>query len=136
MNCISSFVLFLSILSVSLNVVAEKIYKTTDESGNAVFSDKETPDAKKIKVQPNVVDVNIPDMPEPYVREKTERSSQTTSSENQQDPQGRGVATGGNLKRKIRNVTNGEGIDRPGNLPSRPGRPGIGGGGGRGGGGR
>ncbi len=129
---------------------AEKIYKTVDESGAVVFSDKKTPDAEKITVQPNVVDVRTPVMPEPVSsKKKPKQSSAKQSSIRQNDVNqevvGRGTSNAGNLKRKIRNVTNGgenikRPIRRPVNLPvQRPGaRPGGGGavGGGRAGGGR
>jgi len=145
----AKYLFVLLIVSVTaFSAHAEKIYKTVDESGAVVFSDKKTPDAEKIIVQPNVVDVRTPVMPEPVSSKKKPNKSKKSSakqSEAEQEVVGRGTANAGNLKRKIRNVTNGgenikRPIRRPVNLPvQRPGaRPGGGGavGGGRAGGGR
>lgn len=41
----------------SLNVLAVEAYKTVDENGAVVFSDKKTQGAETIKVEPNVVDL-------------------------------------------------------------------------------
>ena len=130
---IQQIALLIMMVAVSFNSVAEKIYKTVDESGAVVFSDKKTSGAEKIKVQPNVTSVRVPVMPEPTPEKKAKQAA-ANASEVQREEVGRGTATAGNLKRKIRNVTNGEGIKRPVNLPAR--RPSIGGGGARGGGGR
>ncbi len=138
------FVLLI-VSTTTFNAFAEKIYKTVDESGAVVFSDKKTPDAEKIRVQPNVIDVRTPVMPEPVVSKKKPKQSSARQNDVNQEVVGRGTANAGNLKRKIRNVTNGgenikRPINRPGTLPvQRPGaRPGGGGavGGGRAGGGR
>ena len=142
MKLSKSLLLLLITASTSFETFAEKIYKTVDESGNVVFSDQKTPGSEKIKVQPNVVDIRTPVMPEPTAEEKAKKAKQKEVTQAEQV--GRGTATGGNLKRKIRNVTNGEGIKRP--KPSPPvatqpiRKPGVGGGpaggGGRAGGGR
>lgn len=134
------FFLLLITVAASFDALAEKIYKTVDESGNVVFSDKKTPDAERIRVQPNVVDIRTPVMPEPTAEEKAKAAKQKEAS--QAEEVGRGTATGGNLKRKIRTTTNaGENIKRPPRepvtiqpLPVK--RPGAGPGGGPGGGGR
>ena len=134
------FFLLLITVAASFDALAEKIYKTVDESGNVVFSDKKTPDAERIRVQPNVVDIRTPVMPEPTAEEKAKVAKQKEATQAEQT--GRGTATAGNLKRRIRNVTNGgENIKRPPvqpphvqPLPSK--RPGAGPGGGRAGGGR
>ena len=135
------FFLLLITVAASFDALAEKIYKTVDESGNVVFSDKKTPDAERIKVQPNVIDIRTPVMPEPTAEEKAKAAKQKEVT--QQEETGRGTATAGNLKRKIRTTTNaGENIKRPRKepvtiqpLPSKG--PGAGlGGGGRAGGGR
>ena len=111
--------LLLIVAATSFETFAEKIYKTVDESGNVVFSDQKTPGSEKIKVQPNVVDVRTPVMPEPTAEEKAKKTKQKEVTQTQET--GRGTATAGNLKRKIRNVTNGgENIKRPVNLPARP----------------
>ena len=140
MKFIKFFFLPLIAVATSLDVLAEKIYKTVDEGGAVVFSDKKTPDAERIRVQPNVVDIRTPEMPEPTAEEKAKAAKQKEATQAEQT--GRGTATAGNLKRKIRTTTNaGENIKRPPKqpptvqpLPSK--RPGAGLGGGSGGGGR
>ena len=139
MKLAKHLLLLLIVASTSFTALAEKIYKTVDEKGNVVFSDKKTPDAEKIKVQPNVVDIRTPVMPEPTAEEKAKKAKQKEVT--QTEEVGRGTATGGNIKRKIRNTTNGEGINRPkppvAVQPIRkPGAGGGPGGGGRAGGGR
>ncbi len=47
MRLIISFILFISIGS----VVAETVYKTIDEDGNAIFTDKPSENAEEIKLQ-------------------------------------------------------------------------------------
>jgi hypothetical protein len=64
MTFMTFFFLLLIIVTSSFDVLAVEVYKTVDESGAVVFSDKQTHDAEKIKVQPNVVDLNTPVMPE------------------------------------------------------------------------
>jgi hypothetical protein len=133
MKCSKYLPLFLVAALTSFNALAERVYKTVDESGNVVFTDKKTPDAERIKVQPNVVDVRTPVMPEPTAEEKAKAAKQKETV--QTEEAGRGTATAGNLKRKLRNVTNGgENIKRPGKEPVTiqpvPG-PGAGPGGGR-----
>ena len=110
-NCV---LLPLVITTLPLSAIAETIYKSVDKSGTTVFSDERTPNAEKIKVHPNVVDVNIPDMPTPAPKHTNkQRITHTNTSPTQVIESGRGTATAGNLKRKIRNRTNGEGINRP-----------------------
>jgi hypothetical protein len=111
---------FLSLIIIApLTTMAETIYKSVDKNGAAVFSDKRTPEAEKINVQPNVVDVNIPDMPAPAQKHTNkQRSTHTNTTQNQVIESGRGTATTGNLKRKIRIHTNGEGINRPVTRPT------------------
>lgn len=53
----------------SLHIVsAEEVYKRRDAQGNVEFSDRESPDAELIEVDPNVVDVEevkpLPPLPE------------------------------------------------------------------------
>ena len=116
---IFNYVLLPLIIIVPLATTAETIYKSVDKSGAAVFSDQRTPDAEKINVQPNVVDVNIPVMPAPAQKNTNkQRSTHTNTTQNQVIESGRGTATVGNLKRKIRNRTNGEGINRPVTRPA------------------
>ena len=114
-------ILLLSLVFITpFNVGAAKIYKTVDKDGNVVFSDKKTQGAEKIKVQPNVVNVNIPKMPESPAKESPKKGTVNSEARQQEEVQGRGTATGGNLRRKIQNVTNGEGLKgRPAQLPSK-----------------
>ncbi|MCK5394576.1 MAG: DUF4124 domain-containing protein [Gammaproteobacteria bacterium] len=132
------FILLLIVTTTSFAVLAEKIYKTVDESGAVVFSDKKTEGAEKIKVKPNVVNVHVPKMPESTPQEKPKKTSKKEQESQDNEETGRGTATAGNLRRKIQNVTNGEGIKRPVNLPAkRPSTlPAQGGGARRAGGGR
>lgn len=136
--------LLMIVTATSFNALAERVYKTVDEEGNVVFSDKRTPEAERVEVQPNVVDIRTPVMPEPTAEEKAKRASDK-SSDAEEELVGRGTATAGNLKRRIRTRTNaGENIKKPPRepvtiqpVPSK--KPGTGpgpGGGGRAGGGR
>ncbi len=59
----------LLITGISLVVHAADVYRTVDENGNVVFSDKKTHDAETINVQPNVIGLDIPDMPESSTQE-------------------------------------------------------------------
>ena len=67
------FILLLIVTTTSFAVLAEKIYKTVDESGAVVFSDKKTEGAEKNKVKPNVVNVHVPKMPESTPRKNQKR---------------------------------------------------------------
>jgi len=117
MNIFKYIFMLFFITALPLTTIAETIYKTVDESGAAVFSDERAPDAEKINVQPNVVDVDIPDIPTTAhpntTRPKVMQTGHDKSSEEHITEIGSGTATAGNLKRKIRNRTNGEGINRP-----------------------
>ena len=124
----TKFIILLSIVvTYPLDALAEEVYKTVDENGNTVFSDKPTANAETINVQPNVIDVNIPEMPESAAKEKPKTQTTTQSREVEQEMVGYGTANGGNVRRRVRTETNGEGINR-----SRPAAPA----GGRAGGGR
>ena len=105
--------LFLIIFIISSGVLADKIYKKVDESGAVEFSDKESHGAEKIQVKPNVVDVRMPDMPKSTPTKKPKKAP----VENEKAPEvietGSGTYPAGNLRRKINNVTNGEGVKRP-----------------------
>jgi len=96
---------------------AEIIYKTVDENGAPVFSDKRMPGAEKIIVEPNVIDVDIPDMPLHTAPTSHPKVMHTGTHKNLNNNQiiesGYGYGASGNLKRKIRNITNGEGIKHP-----------------------
>jgi len=124
----TKYIILLSIVvTYPLGALAAEVYKTVDENGNIVFSDKPTANAETINVQPNVVDVDIPEMPESAAKEKPRTQTTTRSKEVEQEMIGYGTANGGNLRRRARTETNGEGINR-----SRPAAPA----GGRAGGGR
>ena len=124
----TKFIILLSIVvTYPLDALATEVYKTVDENGNIVFSDKPTTNAETINVQPNVIDVDIPKMPESTAKEKPRTQTTTQSREVEQEMTGYGTANGGNLRRRVRTETNGEGINRP-----RPAAPA----GGRAGGGR
>ena len=124
----TKFIILLSIVvTYPLDALATEVYKTVDENGNIVFSDKPTANAETINVQPNVVDLDIPKMPESTAKEEPRTQPTTRSREVEQEMTGYGTANGGNLRRRVRTETNGEGINR-----SRPAAPA----GGRAGGGR
>ena len=120
-------ILLSAVVTYPLGALAAEVYKTVDENGNVVFSDKPTANAETINVQPNVIDVNIPEMPESAAKEKPKTQTTTQSREVEQEMVGYGTANGGNVRRRVRTETNGEGINR-----SRPAAPA----GGRAGGGR
>ena len=129
MKKLFSFILILFSASISLGVHAGEVYKTVDENGNVVFSDKKTQDAETIDVQPNVVGLDIPDMPESAAQERSNSSISNSSGSNssgstQQEMGGWNANNGSNLRRRVRTETNGEGVNR--NRPSATpaGRPG------------
>lgn len=105
-----------------------EVYETVDKDGDVTFSDTKTKDAKIIEVQPNVVDVDVPVMPEPTVQAPMGNSAPGESIYIQQEAFGRGTAEGANLHRRIQNETNGEGVDRSGGVVTphdrEDGRPG------------
>jgi hypothetical protein len=92
MTFTKSFLLLSILVTASFDALAAEVYKTVDENGNIVFSDKPSADAETIKVQPNVVDVNIPKMPEPAVQEKPRTQTSTQSREVEQEMIGYGTA--------------------------------------------
>ena len=128
MNFTKYFFLLAIIVTASLDAAAAEVYKTVDENGNVVFSDKPTANAETINVQPNVVEVDIPDMPEPAVQEKSRTQTSTQSREVESEMIGYDTRNGGNVRRRVRTETNGEGINHS--------RPSAAPGGGRAGGGR
>ena len=101
----------LLITGISLAVHAGEVYKTVDENGNVVFSDKKSSDAEKVQVQPNVVDINTPAMPESTVQEKPKQQASSQPQVNQQQVNVTGTTAGGNARRRVRTQTNGEGIN-------------------------
>lgn len=117
--------LFVLVSTFAVQAVAApdtEVYKTVDENGDVTFSDKQTKDAEIIEVQPNIVDVDVPAMPAPTVQEATRNQPSGNQIEIQQEAVGRGTAEGANLRRRVRNETNGEGIDRPGGVVTPYGR--------------
>lgn len=94
-------------------VHAAEVYRTVDENGNVVFSDKKTQDAETIKVQPNVIDLDIPDVPVTSTHGKSNNSVSNSSTGGQQEMSGWNANNGSNLRRRVRTETNGEGINRP-----------------------
>lgn len=128
MNFTKYFFLLTIIVTASFDAVAEEVYKTVDENGNVVFSDKPTANAETINVQPNVVEVDIPKMPEPAIQEKSRTQTSTQSREVESEMIGYDTRNGGNVRRRVRTETNGEGINHS--------RPSAAPGGGRAGGGR
>lgn len=116
MKKLFSFILILFSAGISLGVHAAEVYKTVDENGNIVFSDKKTQDAETIDVQPNVVGLDIPDMPESAVQDRSNGSTSYNSGSAQQETGGWNATNGSNLRRRVRTETNGEGVNR--NRPS------------------
>ena len=118
------FYILLMTLTASFVAHAAEVYKTVDENGNVVFSDKKTQDAETIDVQPNVVDLDIPDMPESAVKDRSNSSISNSSGGAQQEMGGWNANNGSNLHRRVRTETNGEGVNqrRPSATPA--GRPG------------
>jgi len=95
------------------NALAVEVYKTVDESGATVFSDKQTHDAETVKVQPNVVDINTPVMPESSTQKKQKKQVSNSSKGTQQEMSGwNSTNTNRNVHRKVRTKTNGEGVNR------------------------
>ncbi len=105
--------LLLVIVTSSFDVLAVEVYKTVDENGAAVFSDTQTHDAEKIKVQPNVVELNTPVMPESSSQGQPKKQVSTTSKGSQQQMIGSGTANNGNLRRKKQTMTNGQSSNKP-----------------------
>lgn len=103
---------------------AAEVYRTVDENGNMVFSDKKTHDAETINVQPNVIDLDIPDVPVTSTQGKSNNSVSNPSTGGQQEMSGWNANNGSNLRRRVRTETNGEGVNH--NRPSATpvGRPG------------
>lgn len=107
------FLLLLILATGSFEVLAGEVYKTIDENGNVVFSDKKTQDAETVNVQPNVVDLDIPDMPVSATQDKSYKQTSSNPNATQSEVGGWHRNTGSNLRRRVRTETNGEGINRP-----------------------
>ena len=114
MNQLFKFVIKLLFMGCITSAVhAAEVYRTVDENGNMVFSDKKTHDAETINVQPNVTELDIPDMPVTSTPGKSNKSAASPPSGGQQEMSGWNANNGNNLRRRVRTETNGEGINRP-----------------------
>jgi len=109
----NNFILLLIAVAFSFNVYATKFYRTIDEDGNVVFGDIKTHDAETINVQPNVIDLDIPVMPESSTQAKSKKQVSNNSAGAQQEMGGWNANNGSNLRRRVRTETNGEGVNRP-----------------------
>lgn len=108
------FLLLLILATGAFEALAGEVYKTVDENGNVVFSDKKTHDAETVDVQPNVIDLEIPDMPESNTQGQSKKQASSNSGSVQQEVSGWNTTTNGsNLRRRVRTETNGEGVNRP-----------------------
>ena len=116
------FLLLISI-TVSVGAYATELYRTVDENGNVVFSDKKTHDAETIIVQPNVIGLDIPDMPESSAQKTSKKQVSNNSGTAQQEISGWNTTNGSNLRRRARTETNGA-ISRPKATPASGGRTG------------
>ena len=116
-----SFILLMVVSTFSFDVLAGEVYKTVDKDGNVVFSDKKMPDAETINVQPNVVNLDIPEMPESTAQNKTNKQTSSYPNDTQPEVSGWNTTNNGNLRRRVRTETNGEGISRN-NPAAAPGR--------------
>ena len=116
------FLLLISI-TVSVGAYATELYRTVDENGNVVFSDKKTHDAETIIVQPNVIGLDIPDMPESSAQKTSKKQVSNNSGTAQQEISGWNTTNGSNLRRRARTETNGA-ISRPKATPASGSRAG------------
>lgn len=108
-----SFLLLLILATGAFESFAGEVYKTVDENGNVVFSDKKTHDAETVNVQPNVIDLDIPDMPESNTQGQSRKQTSNYPDAAQPEVSGWNTTNNGNLRRRVRTETNGEGINRP-----------------------
>lgn len=114
-------ILLLITITASFDVFAGEVYKTVDKDGNVVFSDKKTQDAETINVQPNVVDLDIPEMPASTTQNKSNKQISNYPKAAQPEVSGWNTTNNGNVRRRVRTETNGEGISRN-NSTVAPGR--------------
>ena len=120
MKQLNLFILLL-MTGIPLAVDASEVYRTVDENGNVVFSDKKTQDAETINVQPNVIDLDIPDVPVTSSQRKSNKSVSNPPAGGQQEMGGWNATNGSNLRRRVQTETNGEGVNRP-KATTTPGR--------------
>jgi hypothetical protein len=111
MRFTKSFFLLLIIATSPVSELAAEIYKTVDENGNVVFSDKKSTGAENVQVQPNVIDIDTPAMPESTAQEKPKQQASSQPQVIQQEVTVTGTSAGGNARRRVRTQTNGEGIN-------------------------
>ena len=117
------FLLLISI-TVSVGAYATELYRTVDENGNVSFGDIKTHDAETVNVQPNVIDLDIPDMPESSAQQNSKRQASNKSAGVPQEMGGWNANNGNNLRRRVRTETNGEGVNRHKATPAPGGRAG------------
>lgn len=120
----NSFCLLLIAVAVSFNTYAAEVYRTVDEDGNVSFGDIKTHDAETVNVQPNVIDLDIPDMPESSAQQNSKKQVSNNSAGVPQEMGGWNANNGNNLRRRVRTETNGEGVNRHKSTPAPGGRAG------------
>ena len=111
MRFTKSFFLLLIIVTSPIDELAAEIYKTVDENGNVVFSDKKSTGAENVQVQPNVIDIDTPAMPESTAQREPKSQPSSQPQVIQQEVTVTGTSAGGNARRRVRTQTNGEGIN-------------------------
>ena len=119
----NNFCLLLIAVAFSFDVYATEVYRTVDEHGNVVFGDIKTHDAKTINVQPNVIGLDIPDMPESSAQQDSKRQVSNNSGTAQQEMGGWNTTNGSNLRRRARTETS-DTVNRPKATPATGGRAG------------
>ena len=109
----NTFCFIMIAVVVSFNTHATEAYKTVDEDGRSVFGDIKTHDAETINVQPNVMGLDIPDMPESSTQAKPKKQVSNNSAGAQQEMGEWNTNNGSNLRRRVWTETNGKGGNRP-----------------------
>jgi len=117
MKFTKSFFLLLIIVTSPIDELTAEIYKTVDENGNVMFSDKKSTGAENVQVQPNVIDIDTPAMPESTAQREPKSQASSQPQVIQQEVNVTGTSAGGNARRRVQTQTNGEGINN-GRRPS------------------